>query len=300
MTTTQPTGPSHPHTPMPEGRCASPGTAGGIPPRVLSIAGTDPTGGAGIHADLKAIAACGGYGMAAVTALVAQNTRGVRDVHIPPPAFLQEQLEAVSDDVTVDAVKTGMLFDADTIGVVADWLRHTSPPVVVMDPVMVATGGDRLLKEDAERAMRDLLPQVHLVTPNVDELAVLLMDEPAATWDHLVSQAQRLAASADVLVLAKGGHLSEREVRDALVDADGVRHVVSSPRIRTSSTHGTGCSLSAAMATLRVRHGAWEPALSAAKPWLARAIEDGQHLQVGSGNGPISHFWELWEAAAGR
>lgn len=278
------------HSLLPEGN--------GVPPRVLSIAGTDPTGGAGIQADLKSIAACGGYGMAVVTALVAQNTHGVRDVHVPPPDFLRAQLDAVSDDVTIDAVKTGMLFDAELISVVTEWLERTRPPLVVVDPVMVATSGDRLLQADAEQAMRELLEHVDLVTPNVPELAVLLREEPATAWDQLIDQAQRLAHTADVLVLAKGGHLTEQDVQDALVGPDGVRHVVGSARVATNSTHGTGCSLSAAMATLRVSHGAWEPALSAAKAWLAHAIEHGESLEVGSGNGPISHFWALWEAAA--
>src|SRR4051812_22442478 len=143
-------------------------------PRVLSIAGTDPTGGAGIHADLKSIAANGGYGMAAVTALVAQNTRGVRSIHVPPPAFLAEQLEAVSDDVEIDAVKIGMLFDSDIVAVVQDWLEQVRPPRVVLDPVMIAASGDTLLAPDAVEAVRALVAHVDLVTPNMPELAALL------------------------------------------------------------------------------------------------------------------------------
>ena len=142
-------------------------------PRVLSIAGTDPTGGAGIQADLKSIAANGGYGMAVVTALVAQNTMGVRSVHLPPASFLIEQLDAVSDDVEIDAVKIGMLANAEIIDTVRGWLGRVRPPLVVLDPVMVATSGDRLLDVEAEVAMRSLLSQVDLVTPNIPELAVL-------------------------------------------------------------------------------------------------------------------------------
>lgn len=277
-------------------------SAGGpaVPPRVLSIAGTDPTGGAGIQADLKAIAACGGYGMAVVTALVAQNTRGVRSVHVPPTSFLREQLDAVGEDVAIDAVKTGMLFDAEIIAEVSDFLERTRPPIVVMDPVMVATSGDRLLRPEAEQGMRELLERVDLVTPNVPELAVLLDEAPARGWEELIGQAQRLAAASGTLVHAKGGHLKEDAVQDALVDADGVRRVVSSPRLSGATTHGTGCSLSAAMATLRVRHGGWERALEEAKPWLAGAIAEGEHLDVGGGTGPVSHFWALWEAAGIR
>lgn len=270
----------------------------GAIPRVLSIAGTDPSGGAGIHADLKSIAACGGYGMAAVSALTAQNTRGVRAVHAPPVGFLRDQLEAISEDIEVDAVKTGMLFTADIIATVGRWLTEVRPPVVVVDPVMVATSGDRLLQEDAEQAMRDLLPQVDLVTPNVPELAVLLGAEPAHDWAELEDQARALASDADVLVLAKGGHLTGGEVRDAIVGADGVRCEVVAPRSDATTTHGTGCSLSAAMATLRARCGAWEPALVDAKAWLTGAIEHGAQLRVGGGHGPVSHFADLWERAA--
>ncbi|MGN6408774.1 MAG: bifunctional hydroxymethylpyrimidine kinase/phosphomethylpyrimidine kinase, partial [Curtobacterium sp.] len=148
-------------------------TDGARTPRVLSIAGTDPTGGAGMQADLKAVAAHDGYGMGVVTALVAQNTHGVRSVHVPDVGFLREQLDAVSDDVVVDAVKIGMLGTAEVVRTVTDWLREHRPPVVVVDPVMVATSGDRLLDEDASRAMVTLLGLADLVTPNRAELAVL-------------------------------------------------------------------------------------------------------------------------------
>lgn len=147
-------------------------------PRILSIAGTDPTGGAGIQADLKSIAANGGYGMAVVTALVAQNTHGVRSVHTPPAAFLREQLDAVSDDVVLDAVKIGMLGSAGVAQTVGAWLADVRPPAVVLDPVMVASSGDRLLSRDAEDALRGLLHGVDLVTPNLPELAALLGEEP--------------------------------------------------------------------------------------------------------------------------
>ena len=148
-------------------------------PRVLSIAGSDPSGGAGIQADLKSIAAHGGYGMAAITALTAQNTRGVSGVHVPPVEFLRQQLETVSSDVAIDAVKIGMLGDAAVINEVRTWLAKVRPAVVVLDPVMVATSGDRLLRESAEAALRDLLPMADLITPNLPELAMLL-GEPEA------------------------------------------------------------------------------------------------------------------------
>ena len=275
-------------------------------PRVLSIAGTDPTGGAGIQADLKSISAFGGYGMAAVTALVAQNTLGVREVHVPPTEFLSAQLRAVSDDVEIDAVKIGMLGSAEVVAVVAAWLAAVRPPVVVLDPVMIATSGDRLLDADAEAAVRDLCRLADLVTPNLPELAVLVDEPVALDWEAAVTQAKTLAARADTAVLLKGGHLRGTESPDAIVDAAGV-HPVSGRRVDTPHTHGTGCSLSSAMATLAAHGLAWPAALERAKPWLTGALEHAAELRVGRGNGPIDHFHELrphldlgisWSAAA--
>jgi hydroxymethylpyrimidine/phosphomethylpyrimidine kinase len=261
-------------------------------PRILSIAGTDPTGGAGIQADLKAISAFGGYGMAAVTALVAQNTLGVREVHAPPTAFLTAQLRAVSDDVEIDAVKIGMLGSAEVVGVVSEWLTEVSPPVVVLDPVMIATSGDRLLDADAEAAVRELCRLAHLVTPNLPELAVLVGEPVAHDWDAAITHARTLAARADTAVLLKGGHLSGPDSPDAIVDADGI-HPVPGPRVHTRHTHGTGCSLSSAMATLAAHGLAWPAALERAKPWLTGALEHAAGLRVGHGNGPIDHFHAL-------
>ncbi|MGQ3257261.1 MAG: bifunctional hydroxymethylpyrimidine kinase/phosphomethylpyrimidine kinase, partial [Microbacterium aurantiacum] len=187
---------------------ASPRVAPRAVPRVLSIAGTDPTGGAGVHADLKSIAANGGYGMAVVTALVAQNTRGVRSVHMPPVEFLTQQLDAVSDDVAIDAVKIGMLGTVEVIRAVEEWLGRVTPPVVVLDPVMIATSGDRLLDRAAEEALRTLVARVDLVTPNIPELAILAGEPVATGWDDVIAQAARVAERHGVRVLAKGGHLA--------------------------------------------------------------------------------------------
>ena len=174
---------------------------------MLAIAGSDPSGGAGIQADLKSIAANGGYGMAAITALTAQNTQGVRAVHVPPAAFLTAQLDAISDDIGIDAVKIGMLGDAAVIDAVRSWLEKVRPAVVVLDPVMVATSGDRLLQESAEAALQALLPLADLITPNLAELAILLKEPVAADWAEALAQGKRLAALTGTTVLVKGGHL---------------------------------------------------------------------------------------------
>ncbi len=255
-------------------------------PRVLAVAGTDPTGGAGLQADLKAIAAHDGYGMGVVTALVAQNTHGVRAVHVPDTAFLRAQLDAVSDDVTVDAVKVGMLGTAAVVREVTDWLRTHRPPFVVVDPVMVASSGDRLLDEDAEDAMRDLLALADLVTPNRAELTVLARlaggaDDP--------DPALRVARTWGVRVLAKGGHDTGPTADDELVHPDGARRTWSAPRVATDNTHGTGCSLSSAVTTLVAAGGDWELAVGEAKAWLGRALAGADALRVGTGTGPVDH-----------
>ncbi|KRE82634.1 bifunctional hydroxymethylpyrimidine kinase/phosphomethylpyrimidine kinase [Arthrobacter sp. Soil764] len=268
--------------------------AGRDVPRVLSIAGSDPSGGAGIQADLKSIAAHGGYGMAAITALTAQNTRGVQSVHVPPAAFLAQQLDAVSDDISIDAVKIGMLGDESVIRAVREWLGKVRPAVVVLDPVMVATSGDRLLQESAEAALRELLPLAHLLTPNLPELALLLGTEPAQIWDAALDQGRRLADATGATVLVKGGHLAGLDCPDALVNTAGLlgQEVVEvrGKRISTRNSHGTGCSLSSAMATVQARLGDWEASLRTVKPWLAGALENSGQLEVGQGNGPVHHF----------
>ncbi|GAB3189177.1 bifunctional hydroxymethylpyrimidine kinase/phosphomethylpyrimidine kinase [Nesterenkonia suensis] len=270
-------------------------------PNVLSIAGTDPTGGAGIHADLKSFAAHGGYGMAVVTALVAQNTEGVRDIHLPPASFLQAQLEAVSDDVALDAVKVGMLGAVEVIETVAAWWDALpSRPWLVVDPVMVATSGDRLLQPEAEQELIGFLHRADLITPNVPELALLAGEQPASHGEALIRQARVVADAHDVVVLAKGGHFDNDEVEDILVHpcgADGAsrrerRHV--SGRIRTTSTHGTGCSVSSALAALRARGFSWDEAVPVVKEWMTAALLDTERLDVGRGHGPIQHFAQLW------
>ena len=283
-------------------------------PRVLAIAGSDPSGGAGIQADLKSIAAHGGYGMAAITALTAQNTRGVSAVHVPPADFLTAQLEAISQDITIDAVKIGMLGDASVIDAVRTWLGKARPGVVVLDPVLVATSGDRLLQASAEAALHALLPYADLITPNLAELAVLLGETAAEDWAGALEQGKRLAALTGTTVLVKGGHLDGGNgsgdspgnddggngCPDALVNTGGLLAqdvvVVPGERVHTRNSHGTGCSLSSAIATVQARNilqagaGDWAAALREVKPWLQEALRTSAVLDVGTGNGPVHHF----------
>ncbi|MCX8453037.1 bifunctional hydroxymethylpyrimidine kinase/phosphomethylpyrimidine kinase [Paenarthrobacter ureafaciens] len=270
-------------------------------PRVLSIAGSDPSGGAGIQADLKSIAAHGGYGMAAITALTAQNTRGVSGVHVPPVEFLRQQLETVSSDVAIDAVKIGMLGDAAVINEVRTWLAKVRSAVVVLDPVMVATSGDRLLRESAEAALRDLLPMADLITPNLPELAMLLGEPEAQDWPAALDQGKRLAGECGNTVLVKGGHLPGAHCPDALINTSGLLRQdvieVGGPRVQTRNSHGTGCSLSSALATVQARTGDWEASLREVKPWLREALIRADDLEVGQGSGPIHHFHHLGETS---
>lgn len=267
-------------------------------PRVLSIAGTDPTGGAGIHADLKSIAAAGGYGMAAVTALVAQNTQGVLEggaIHYPPVEFLRLQLNAVSSDVEIDAIKIGMLGTAEIASAVIDWLDSLPQlPPVVWDPVMVATSGHRLLDDAAVEAVLGLSRYARLATPNLAELAILCGTPQRTDIDEAVADAAHFAARQGCAVVVKGGHAQGDRADNVLVEPGATEYPrVSSPRIDTPHTHGTGCSLSSALAT---RLGAGEDAFTALEwstRWLHGAIAHAEELYVGRGRGPVDHFHHL-------
>lgn len=260
-----------------------------VVPRILSIAGTDPTGGAGLQADLKSIVAAGGYGMGVVTALVSQNTLGVRAIHTPPVEFLTEQLAAVSDDVTIDAVKIGMLGTRELTEAVTKWVREVKPPVVVLDPVMVATSGDRLLDEDAMSALRELVTVSTVITPNVPELALLADKPEAQDISELMDQALDYAHDNDIIVIAKTGHLEGDEAGNAVAFPDGNSSYSSSPRIDTKNTHGTGCSLSSALATRIGAGDKVEEALKWTTRWLYESIRFADELHVGHGRGPIDH-----------
>lgn len=268
-------------------------------PRVLSVAGSDPSGGAGIQADLKSIAANGGYGMAAITALTAQNTQGVWDVHVPPAEFLRAQLDAIHADIVIDAVKVGMVANAEVMAVICAWLAEAKPAVVVVDPVMLSTSGSRLLDAEGEQALQALLSRADLITPNLAELAALTGVTALTTWTDAVAAGMQLSADTGARVLVKGGHLPGPETPDALVHAaTGAIAHYRGERIDSDSTHGTGCSLASAVATRYAAGESWEHAVGSARGWLREAIRAGDALDIGQGSGPVDHFVGLRDAAA--
>ena len=259
-------------------------------PVALTIAGSDSSGGAGIQADLKTFAAFGVYGASAITALTAQNTQGVRSVHPVAAGVVTAQIEAVFDDLDVAAVKIGMAVQADVIAAIATSLSRHKPRHVVLDPVMVATSGDRLLAADAVKRLRDeLIPLASLITPNLPEAAALLGEAVATSEAEIAEQGRRLLASGAHAVLIKGGHGKGAESIDYLI-AGGAVIALPAPRIATENTHGTGCSLSSAIAAGLARGRSLETAVRDAKTWISGAIAAADRLKVGKGHGPIHHF----------
>ncbi|MBK0325676.1 bifunctional hydroxymethylpyrimidine kinase/phosphomethylpyrimidine kinase [Rhodobacteraceae bacterium F11138] len=259
-------------------------------PNILSIAGSDPSGGAGIQADIKSISANGGYAMAAITGLTVQNTMGVRAAQMVSPEFVAEQIRAVFDDIAVDAVKIGMLGTATITDVVASALRAHSVPIVV-DTVMVAKGGDRLLARDAVGALRDrLVPLATVITPNLPEAADLLEQTEATSRAEMIAQAQALLELGPRTVFLKGGHLGGQDSPDLLLSDAG--HLwIDAPRVATVNTHGTGCTLSSALATQLALSGDLTKAAQAAKTFTRRAIVAADGLNVGHGHGPTDAFF---------
>jgi hydroxymethylpyrimidine/phosphomethylpyrimidine kinase len=259
-------------------------------PVALTIAGSDSSGGAGIQADLKTFAALGVYGASVITALTAQNTRGVTGIHPVPADFVTAQIDAVFGDLDVRAVKIGMVAQSATIEAIVAGLVRWSPAHVVLDPVMVATSGDRLLAADAVEGLRTkLIPRASLVTPNLPEAAALLNEPVAASEAAIESQGQRLLALGCGAVLIKGGHGQGPESIDYLVSGNGII-ALAAPRIATKNTHGTGCSLSSAIAAGLAKGEELETAVRAAKAWISAAIAAADRLDVGHGQGPIHHF----------
>ncbi|MEM5401809.1 bifunctional hydroxymethylpyrimidine kinase/phosphomethylpyrimidine kinase [Paraburkholderia unamae] len=261
---------------------------------VLTIAGSDSGGGAGIQADLKAFSALGAYGASVITALTAQNTRGVTAIHAPDASFVTAQLDAVFDDIRIDAVKIGMLANAQIVRAVADALRRHQPPRVVLDTVMISKSNHALLAPEAVAALRDeLLPLAGVVTPNLPEAAALLGVPPAADEAAMVEQGEALRALGAQAVLMKGGHLGSADSPDWLIEASGTLRL-GGPRVPVTNTHGTGCTLSSAIAALWPQRGTLATAIGEAKQYLTAALEASERLDIGHGVGPVHHFWRWW------
>lgn len=263
-------------------------------PIAVTIAGSDSSGGAGIQADLKTFSALGVYGASVITALTAQNTMGVQDVFDIPADFVEQQMNSVFGDLAVGAVKIGMLSQPEVIDMVAAGLDQHQADKVVLDPVMVATSGDPLISDEAVDTLKDLLlPRAMLITPNLQEAAHLLDHGPAEDEEEMVFQAEALLDLGAKAVLIKGGHGEGDEVVDVFFDGtDAVRIPVK--RIDTKNTHGTGCTLSSAIAA-GLAHGFDLPhSLAHAKAYITEAIAQADRLVVGSGHGPVHHFHAIW------
>jgi hydroxymethylpyrimidine/phosphomethylpyrimidine kinase len=260
----------------------------------VTIAGSDSSGGAGIQADLKTFSALGVYGASVITALTAQNTQGVRAIHDVPADFIAAQIDAVFSDLAVDAAKIGMLSRVATIEAVAAGLDRHRVANVVLDPVMVATSGDRLLAPEAVDALRRLLvPRARILTPNLPEAAALLALPLADNENAMGAQAQGLLALGAQAVLLKGGHGSGPESVDFLADANGMVRLAAA-RITTRNTHGTGCTLSSAIAAELAKGKPLADAVRAAKDYVTAAIAAADRLAVGKGQGPVHHFHQWW------
>ena len=264
------------------------------PPIALTIAGSDSGGGAGIQADLKAFSALGVYGASVITAVTAQNTRAVTAVQMISPEVVCAQIKAVLDDIHVDAIKIGMLSDPATIDVVASELIGFNGPIV-LDPVMVAKSGDRLLQQDAIVALKQrLIPMATLITPNIPEAAALLDCEEADSEQQMLNQGRQLLQLGHSAVLMKGGHASGDNCVDWLLQHDTDPVSLSAPRIATSNTHGTGCTLSAAIAAQLSHRNTLLIAVQKAHGYLHQAIKSADALTVGHGHGPVHHFYDIW------
>lgn len=265
-------------------------------PIALTIAGSDSGGGAGIQADLKAFSALGAYGASVITALTAQNTREVRAIHPVPVPFIQQQLEAVFDDLNVNAVKTGMLGDASIVSAVAEFLRGQPQIKLVVDPVMLSKGGDALLRADAVTALvSELIPLATLITPNLPEAAAILDCEEPEDLTGMEQMARDLKALGPDAVLLKGGHLNNSE-QSPDIFFDGERCItLNTKRINTKNTHGTGCTLASAIAALLAKGELPLAAVEQAKQYISDAIAVADTLEVGSGHGPVHHFHAFWQ-----
>ena len=264
--------------------------------RALTIAGSDPCGGAGIQADLKTFSACGCYGMSAIVAVVDENTVGVTGVHPVPVEFVTGQIRSVLSDIGADAVKIGMLHSSELIRAVKSTLEEFDMRNVVLDPVMVATSGDKLLQDEAvETLQRELIPYVRVITPNIPE-AEILLGRKIESQEQLPELARELSLDGRVSVLLKAGHLTDEELIDVFYDAESDRTVeLRSQRLATANTHGTGCTLSSAVAAFLAHGYELTEAVRRAKAYIDAAIRAGADYAIGHGHGPVHHFHGFWE-----
>ena len=264
--------------------------------RALTIAGSDPSGGAGIQADLKTFSACGCYGMSAIVAVVDENTVGVTGVHPVPVEFVTGQMRSVLDDIGADAVKIGMLHSSELIRAVRDTLERYAIRNVVLDPVMVATSGDKLLQDEAVETLRtELIPRVRVITPNIPE-AEILLGRKIDRQEELPELAEALSCGGTVSVLLKAGHLADEELVDVFYNAEKKSTLLlRSKRLQTRNTHGTGCTLSSAVAAFLARGLELDDAVSRAKAYIDTAIRKGADYEIGRGHGPVHHFPDFGE-----
>ena len=263
-------------------------------PIALTIAGSDSGGGAGIQADLKAFSALGAYGCSVITALTAQNTQGVQGIFDVTPEFIRAQIDSVFSDIDVKAVKIGMLSQASVIRTVAETLKENGVELLVVDPVMVATSGDKLLQDDAINTLKEhLIPQATVITPNLPEAAVLLDSPVPETVEEMEAMVEPLLALGSQSVLIKGGHLGGAESIDLFHDGKTL-HRLTAPRTPTENTHGTGCTLSSAITALLAQGMELHEAVSKGKDYIAAAIAHADELNIGKGHGPVHHFHAQW------
>lgn len=264
--------------------------------RALTIAGSDPSGGAGIQADLKTFSACGCYGMTVITAVVDENTIGVTDVHPIPSFFVSGQIKSVLDDIGTDAIKIGMLHDSELIRAVKETLSAYNIKNIVLDPVMVATSGDKLLQDEAiETLKNELIPYVRVITPNIPE-AEILIGQKITGQDELPLIVKDLSFNRSVSVLLKAGHLTEDELIDVFYNAETDEVIeLKSRRIQTHNTHGTGCTFSSAVAAFLAHGLPLNDAVKKAKEYMVKSIEAGAKYEIGKGHGPVHHFFNFWE-----
>lgn len=261
-------------------------------PVVLSIAGSDSSGGAGIQADLKAISALGAYAATAITAITVQNTMGVRAIHAIPPEYVKGQIEAVMDDLAPDAIKIGMINDIRIVRVIAESICRYHPRHVVFDPVMVSTSGSKLIEDDAiEVLTKELMPLTDIITPNLDE-AIVLTGKTIRNLEEMKQAAKDLLSFGSKAVLVKGGHLSGEQMYDVLqLRTQDEPIIFTGKHVKSKNVHGTGCTLSSAIATYLAFGYDMPEAVGKAKEYIAGAIEAGKDIFIGHGNGPLNHFY---------